>query len=109
MSFYGKKSLKYWDYNNCEAARFNKTPVEIQHQILEKWYPLGMICSKKITTGAIINLKITRYISSLAGWRVELLDNKNYIYQTHPCSLIPEESWYRDMRIKKILKDGSPS
>ena len=44
MSTFGKKALVFWDYDSNETNRFSKTPIEIQLQILEKWYPIGWRC-----------------------------------------------------------------
>ena len=48
MSTFGKKAIKYWDYQYTEdkAMTFNKTPIETQLEILEKWFPIGMTCVK---------------------------------------------------------------
>ena len=48
MSTFGKKAIKYWDYQYTEdkAMTFNKTPIETQLEILEKWFPIGMPCVK---------------------------------------------------------------
>ena len=42
MSTFGKKAIKYWDYQYTEdkAMTFNKTPIETQLEILEKWFPI---------------------------------------------------------------------
>jgi len=48
MSTFGKKAINRWDYTYSKENldRFRKSPVEIQLQILEKWYPIGMVCEK---------------------------------------------------------------
>ena len=48
MSTFGKKTINNWEYQWTEdkAMRFNKTPIETQLEILEKWYPIGMTCVK---------------------------------------------------------------
>lgn len=47
MSTFGRKSLIWWDYENRSkenAIRFYHTPMDIQLEILEKWYPIGSKC-----------------------------------------------------------------
>lgn len=48
MSTFGKKAINNWNYQYSEeiAKRFNSTSVELQLEILKKWYPIGMICVK---------------------------------------------------------------
>ena len=48
MSTFGKRALNKWDYTHTKEnmMRFNKTPIELQLQILEKWYPIGTKCEK---------------------------------------------------------------
>ena len=48
MSTFGKKSLNWWDYDdNSQSLRFNHTDLEIQLEILKKWYPVGSLCREK--------------------------------------------------------------
>ena len=47
MSTFGRKSLIWCDYENRTkeyAIRFYHTPMDIQLEILEKWYPIGSKC-----------------------------------------------------------------
>jgi len=47
MSTFGKKSLIWWDYENRSkenAIRFNHSPMDIQLEILTKWFPIGSNC-----------------------------------------------------------------
>jgi len=47
MSTFGRKSLIWWDYEDrtkVNAIRFNHTPMDIQLEILEKWFPIGSKC-----------------------------------------------------------------
>jgi hypothetical protein len=47
MSTFGRKSLIWWNYENRtkeNAIRFYHTPMDIQLEILEKWYPIGSKC-----------------------------------------------------------------
>ena len=47
MSTFGKKSLIWWDYENRSkenAIRFNHSPMDIQLEILTKWFPVGSRC-----------------------------------------------------------------
>jgi len=45
MSKFGKKAIKYWDYLNTSKEhfiRFLNSDKNIQSEILEKWFPIGM-------------------------------------------------------------------
>ena len=47
MSWFGRKSLVWWDYEDHSkesALRFNHTNPDKQLEILEKWYPIGSKC-----------------------------------------------------------------
>jgi len=46
MSTFGKKALNNWNYKYSKenALRFNHTPMDLQLEILKKWYPIGMEC-----------------------------------------------------------------
>ena len=48
MSTYGKKALSNWDYTYSKESslRFNHTSMNLQLEILQKWYPIGMKCMK---------------------------------------------------------------
>ena len=83
MSTFGKKAINNWNYKYSEesAKRFNSTSVELQLEILLKWYPIGMICVKydrffkkydktlyeivgydKIGCGSIQQLKLIKFL-----------------------------------------------
>jgi hypothetical protein len=48
MSTFGKKALNSWNYKYSKenSLRFNHTPMDLQLEILKKWYPIGMECVK---------------------------------------------------------------
>lgn len=74
MSTFGNKALVWWDYHTRDRAallRFNATPKPLQLQILEKWYPIGMMVG--LGDGKY-NYKIIEYVQHLTYWsiRVEL-------------------------------------
>ena len=73
MSKFGKKSLIWWDYHTRDRAallRFNATPKELQLQILEKWYPIGM----KVGLGDDrYNYEMIEYVQHLTYWSVRVV------------------------------------
>ena len=48
MSTFGKKALNSWNYKYSKetSLRFNHSPMDLQLEILKKWYPIGMECVK---------------------------------------------------------------
>jgi hypothetical protein len=71
MSYFGKKALVWWDYENNtkeNVTRFNHSNLEIQHQILEKWYPKGMLFKRENDSKTY---RINEYVKGLVGWLIE--------------------------------------
>ena len=109
MSTYGKKSLNWWNYEYAsgDLLRYNKTDKDFQLQILEKWYPIGMKCSKRSSYAYSFlgDLTVIRYVETLYNWEVQVLDTKNYTSQVNPCLLIPKEDWLKAfLREKRLTK-----
>ena len=121
MSTFGKKALNNWKYQYSEEnfQRFNRTPIEIQLEILEKWYPIGMECNKydkffkKYQNGKHV---ITGYEIIGAGtiYHIELdmslfTDKSgNYFKQRvtgSPLSFKPTEEWFKQMNRENKLND----
>ena len=109
MSTYGKKALTHWKYQGKnsqeELSRFNKTPYDIQEEMLKKWYPIGMTCEKtsKGATEYYGNYVVSGYIHYLGhGWRLNITDSKNYTTTIHPGTVRPDEQWRRDKKLEKL-------
>jgi|LauGreDrversion4_2_1035121.scaffolds.fasta_scaffold78647_6 hypothetical protein len=74
MSYFGKKSLVWWDYHNHDrenAIRFIHTNEELQLKILKKWYPIGstFTISKKLEPRD--NFIIKGYVKYLNFWAID--------------------------------------
>lgn len=68
MSTFGNKALIWWDYHTRDRTallRFNSTPKPLQLQILEKWYPIGMMVGLGDNR---YNYKIIEYVEHLTYW-----------------------------------------
>lgn len=112
MSTFGKKALNKWDYTHTKEnmMRFNKTPIELQLQILEKWYPIGTICHKwnwlLKRYEAELNIKnytlmVGDYYNIETSKDVKLGDKNYKMSETyHPLQLYPKEN-----DLKRILRD----
>ena len=114
MSTFGKKALIWWDYHNrdrAELLRFNSTPKDIQLQILEKWYPIGMMVGLGSDR---YNYEIVEYISHLTFFQVKvilrsegsLFNSMGYI--RNPLALNPSPEWEKQLKrqykIDRLLK-----
>lgn len=67
MSFYGKKALVWWDYNDFSKEsliRYAHTDEEKQLEILKKWYPIGT----KIRTYNILGGDFSKTIWEIDGY-----------------------------------------
>lgn len=67
MSFYGKKALVWWDYNDFSKEsliRYAHTNEEKQLEILKKWYPIGT----KIRTYNILGSNFSKTIWEIDGY-----------------------------------------
>jgi hypothetical protein len=116
MSTFGKRALIEWNYDEDyeQVKRYNKTSKDLQLEILEKWYPIGMICGLRITMGPKFvntsdieyNFIITEYYESLIHWKVKiktiLVDRygnpQKYTNTKHPLRLIPEPNFETQLR-----------
>ena len=49
MSYFGKKSLIWWDYEDHSkhnALRYIHSELSLQYKVLSKWYPRGLLFTK---------------------------------------------------------------
>jgi hypothetical protein len=101
MSTFGKKALAFWNYESNETNRFSKTPVEIQLQILEKWYPIGWRCKFFAPTYlSHIEYEIKDYILNVGGFYTVLIEPK-ITYGYSPTTL---KSGYNPLRLDLLNK-----
>jgi hypothetical protein len=119
MSTYGKKALKWWIYppqgNRDSSIRYNHTPKDLQLQILEKWYPIGMQVSIPTFSGEeiweIIEHKETNWGYTLIIKCIESKNNFSIGKKTdrHPIATKPtkkiEIKLKRDIKINKIINE----
>jgi hypothetical protein len=123
MSYFGKKSLSWWDYHNHtdeNAIRFLHTNPDLQLQILKKWYPIGTrvhaYTFQNITMR--VNYKISDHTLLMCGmYQVEIsrIDFKNFIslelaHKTvNPVKLIIDKTFeqeiIREHKLSRILKN----
>lgn len=119
MSTFGKKAITNWEYQYSEEKfqRFNRTPIEIQLEILERWYPIGMPCFKydkffkkydntlyevigynSIGLGTISQLELVKHL--VIGEKV-FKENVTI----HPMVFKPSDEWIKQMNRDKKLND----
>ena len=119
MSTLGKKAITNWEYQYSEEKfqRFNRTPIEFQLEILEKWYPIGMPCFKydkffkkyddtlyeiigynSIGVGTIAQLELIKHL--VIGEKV-FKENVTI----HPMFFKPSDEWIKQMYRDKKLND----
>lgn len=119
MSTFGKKAITNWEYQYSEEKfqRFNRTPIEIQLEILERWYPIGMPCFKydkffkkydntlyevigynSIGLGTIAQLELRKHL--VIGEKV-FKENVTI----HPMVFKPSDEWIKQMDRDKKLND----
>jgi len=76
MSYFGKKSLSWWDYHNHtdeSAIRFLHTNPELQLQILKKWYPIGTHVTSYTLHKRRVKYKISDHLLTDYGvYKVEI-------------------------------------
>jgi hypothetical protein len=104
MSTFGNKALIWWDYHTRDRAallRFNSTPKEIQLQILEKWYPIGM----KVGLGpGSYNYEIIEYTQHLKYWNVRVMIKSEGSLMNgmqsnrNPLGLWPSPEWEKQLK-----------
>ena len=119
MSTFGKKAITNWEYQYSEEKfqRFNRTSIEIQLEILERWYPIGMPCFKydkffkkygdtlyevigynTIGLGTIAQLELRKHL--VIGEKV-FKENVTI----HPMVFKPSDEWIKQMDRDKKLND----
>jgi hypothetical protein len=123
MSTFGKKSLIWWNYKNAHVRdnviRYNHTPLELQLQILNKWYPIGMLVEYNLYSSSKI-YRITDHVKfnnliDVYYLQIEIVDKeqltKNGFMKEkevkHPLQIKPLDSEItqlkRDIKINKLL------
>ena len=113
MSTYGKKALSNWDYTYSKESslRFNHTSMNLQLEILQKWYPIGMI-GRQILVGSNkpsdLKIEITGYIEYMWGYQLDVdYVDSSYRKECHPVKFIPEQEEknkiLRELRLNKLL------
>jgi hypothetical protein len=115
MSTFGKKSLLKWDYDSVDYLRWNKTPKDLQLEILKKWYPIGEYFyyhspfdRNKEKKG--IKIKIVDYEEKIGGYFIKYisasktLDNYVSINTCNPLRIKPSKEFLREVKLKQILK-----
>jgi hypothetical protein len=118
MSTFGKKALVFWNYDSNEWQRFSKTPVDIQLQILKKWYPIGWRCKFFAPTYlSHIEYEIKDYILNVGGFYTVAIDPKitegykpmvvKSGYNPLKLDLIDKQILRRDYKLERILKNPS--
>jgi len=118
MSTFGKKALVFWDYDSNEWERFSKTPVDIQLQILEKWYPIGYMCKffePNYFSDRVYQIK--DYLLHVGGFYTVLIEPKiteGYSqmivksgYNPLKLDLIDKKILRREYKLERILKNPS--
>lgn len=109
MSTFGNKALIWWDYHTRDRAallRFNATAKPLQLQILEKWYPIGMM----VGLGDYkYNHKIVEYVQHLTYWhpRIELQAEGSLMHKMqstrNPLGLYPDPAWEKQIKRQQKL------
>jgi hypothetical protein len=120
MSTFGKKALINWDYDSVDYLRWNKTPKDLQIEILKKWYPIGEyfyyhVPFDKKKIGGGLSVKIISYEEKIAGWFVAFkpqTDTKYFVEEENkkrpncnPLRLKPSKEFLREIKLKQILKN----
>lgn len=113
MSTFGNKALIWWNYHKRdrqELIRFNSTPKDFQLQILQKWYPIGMMVGlgdDKYQYEVVDYVEHLTYWSIKVIWRVEGSLMNNMTSTRNPLSLFPSPDWERQIKrqykISRIL------
>lgn len=116
MSYFGKKSLIWWDYydhSKSQFIKFNNSDKKVQLAILEKWYPIG--APFKLLNGAAIkhnkNFFIEDYKLNQNGtYNIIYIDNFKNFKEKNPILIEMDENFIksikRQYKIEKILKSG---
>ena len=115
MSYFGKKALVWWDYNEHskeKASRYANSNPEMQLEILNKWYPKGMKF-RKMRDDRVY--EITNYIQIQKIWFIEYnvvaeITHEKFQYSQYmnPVIIIPLEEFSnplkRNNKIDRLLK-----
>ena len=122
MSTFGRKSLIWWDYENRSkenAIRFNHTPMDIQLEILTKWFPIGSKCDiyKQWPFSTNTNHKFERtiigYVKHTCYYTIEVESIKSDKSTTitgfiskHKKTINPTNIILRSNELKKIKRES---
>ena len=115
MSTFGNKALVWWNYHQRDRAtllRFNATDKDFQLQLLNKWYPIGMMVGLGSRDDKY-QYEIVEYIEHITWWSVKVIwrvdgSIMNGMQSTrNPLSLYPSPDWEkkikREHKISRIL------
>jgi hypothetical protein len=116
VSTFGKKSLIWWDYENRTkeyAIRFNHTPMDIQLEILTKWFPIGSKCDiyreyRRVNFDNKFNRVITGYTKHTCYFtiRVEVDDYSTGAKFTQVKNINPFNIILHPNDVKKIKRES---
>lgn len=108
MSTFGKKSLVWWDYHDKSRdniRRYRSTPRELQKEIIEKWYPIGMRV-QEYSFGKVWT--ILGYKETNLGWCLDVINEDGYTDNKTPLVAYPikedEIKLKRDIKLEKLFK-----
>ena len=111
MSYFGKKSLKYWDWEieslPIESVkRWNNTSKPFQLELLKKWYPIGMKgFILPVIYGDMYECEIVDYIEYQYGYGIKtnLINHET----TRPFRFMPKKEEQtrilRELRLDNLL------
>lgn len=117
MSTFGKRYLRKWDYRNhsyIERKRFNSTSKPFQLELLNKWYPIGMMVhqiNSNVDVNGVTHFSyspniyiIDSYKETLGCYmlRVKMYDGV-YFYEGNPIGFEPTKEEFRQMSLQKLL------
>lgn len=111
MSYFGKKSLKYWDWEiegiPIESVKkWNNTSKPLQLELLKKWYPIGMKgFILPAIYGDMYECEIIDYIEYQYGYGIKTNISQNQT--TRPFRFIPKKEEMvrilRELRLNNLL------
>jgi hypothetical protein len=119
MSTFGKKALKWWNYNingdKLTNKRFINTDTDLQLQILEKWYPVGtkvyiwnwLLKKYNVDIWTIEKYEMVNGYWSIWIYSETKYDRYNKTILPTTCQPIPEErkKIIRDIKLNKIFNE----
>jgi len=113
MSTFGRKSLIWWDYENRTketAIRFNHTPMDIQLEILKKWFPIGSKCHVIMPWRGSVkyNYIIIGYTKHTCYYSIEVDPTEPDVYKTTQkrTHLNPVKILISDNDLKRIKRES---